>query len=177
MFKVVRRMEIRFQHLIKIMDDILFGLRRGVHEMLYGVRYICKQLDLMARTKFGDPRASVAAEENIDGNQSSNKKVNEVVADNGDVAAVVASDDNDVAAAAHYIEDGTHASNESFVDVGEDERFNGCASEKQITAIVCGFLVLRFLNPMLLAPDTCHLVNTQVSKVCSYMLSVLGLSQ
>jgi hypothetical protein len=151
------------------MDDILSGLRRGVHEMLYGVRYICKQLDLMARTKFGDPRASVAAEEKcIDGNQSSNKKVNEVVADNGDVAAVVASDDGDAAAATQNIEDGTHASNDG-VDVGEDERFNGCASEKQITAIVCGFLVLRFLNPMLLAPDTCHLVNTQVSKVCSHM--------
>lgn len=144
----------RFKQLNFIMDEIIQGLRRGVNDMLYGIRWLCKQLDNMARIKFGNPKIK-NDDENI--NSSEGKEDDE--GKEGNITSNSDSDNNQV----------ENVESKSEVEEG-DEVINSktlCATEKQITAIVCGFLVLRFINPMLLAPESCNLLNpeTKVSKV------------
>lgn len=172
--EVIRRSKLRFEKLCHYLNEIIHNLKKNVPNMLFGIRWICKQFDSMARLKFGDPRSwprssSTSSSSSLsgtitsvhvtaDGEHDNNTAVNDDAAHSDAIG-----DTKEEAAGANDEGVISDTSNEVQVEVeGEEVR---CATEKQITAIVCGFFVLRFINPMLIAPDTANLIGTPVSKV------------
>jgi len=99
---VADRLAARFAKLRAVVLEIIGKLREAVPQMLYGVRWICRELNRMARERFRD------------------------------------------------------------------------ATEKEWTAIVGGFLILRFANTMIIAPDATNVVSVKPSKLARRNLTLVA---
>ena len=142
--EVSARLSTRFDTLADFVTRLVDELVAFADRFPYGVRWLTQQLDYFARKSFGDPNGSDQQQQHLPASTALRAARVQCLEGNLSVEELVALE-------ARNRTESTSARPSADGD-SNITRTSG-ATEAEITAVVSGFLLLRIINPLLVAPD------------------------